>query len=492
MCPRRAVKSVASFIGRLFVSTPNEHVVKTIQEFVSLIAPIAKVYPKALFGFVALSEPEGLVLCQGHIVLPTGPNLPPPMSVKTASICACVVSLVELKLDCEKLIFALLGDGVETPVGNVRFPGTAEGPYPLSASLQRFPSNFYTANAHPLSLSLSLSMSSSRFANRLAEFQNDLRACADPFDSLMELATELGLPSSRWSESVLHVTAHNVVAVDLERHIVNRSVKLALLAAHGLDRGYARLGYRVQTVDGKVIQRRAVDAGELYWSAKEQYDVGEVDVSVPQGAIIQCFASYKGYWQHQGWVTTPGTFINLRRVAYEAFDPGLANLTKYLSDPRTLRQDARLLELGVATLLYMKGFAPSPFAGKFSTDAPDLLASTPSGNIAVVECTTGAIDSEGKLSKLLNRTALLAERLRVGGYAHVRCLPVIVTTLSRDEITDISLAAENGIIVVSSEDLAAAVNETMVPGNADRLFDEQWRKVHPTQDSLFQENNGGR
>jgi len=160
-------------------------------------------------------------------------------------------------------------------------------------------------------------------------------------------------------------------------------------------------------------------------------------------------------------------------------------MKKYLFDPKQLKQNARQLEVGVANLLFMHGFSVNSLAGQFLTDAVDLLAVTPSGNFAVVECTTGAIDNDGKLSKLLARTASLSERLRQAGHAHLKCLPVVVTTLSRDAVTDLPLAAENGVAVLTVEDLRQAVEETLLPRDADRLFEVQWASVQTVQDSLF-------
>jgi hypothetical protein len=309
-----------------------------------------------------------------------------------------------------------------------------------------------------------------------------------PYDSIGELAVELGLRSVRWDTCTVDFSANNVVAADLQREIVGGTAKLALLAAHGIDLKAARLGYRVLS-SGRVIARRSVGSDELAWRDTEPYRVGELDVQVPDGALVQCFASYDGQWLHQGWVVQPGSYANVRRVAHEALDANFENTRKYLFDEKIHKQDARYLESGVANLLFMLGFSVDPLFGKLMTDNPDLLASTPSGNILVVECTTGAIDNDGKLTKLLSRTRLLVEKLRQAGHAHVRCLPVIVTSIPRSSITDLQSATDAGIVVASFEDLEAALTKTMVPQNADVLFDERWQSVHPIQDSIFPDMN---
>jgi hypothetical protein len=203
---------------------------------------------------------------------------------------------------------------------------------------------------------------------------------------------------------------------------------------------------------------------------------------------VQCFASYRGRWTHQGWIADPDNSANLRRLAHEVFDANLDGIRRSLFDVKQLKQNARTLEAGVANLLFLHGFAVNPLSSQFMTEAADLLAFTPQGNIAVVECTVGAIDNDGKLSKLLARTVALSEKLKATGNAHLKCLPVVVTTLPRDAITDLELASEKGIVVVTVEDLQRWLEETQIPRESDRSFDALWTSVHPSQTSLFPTN----
>lgn len=461
----------------------SDHEQQKVDEFFALSAAGEGAYGHANFSFIAVSSSDGLELAQGHVILPVGSNVPPTLEVITPSICGCSVLLSDLGVDYRGLISALVSGGIDTPIGRLRFACPEGMQHAPSAYIERFPANFYTSFLHPLHLSISFA--SHLFMNRQAEFQNDLRAGVKPYDSVIELANELGLRPLRWDVCSLDISAHTLVGVDLRRRIRDGIAHLAMLAAHGIDLAPARLGYRIQTAAGKVIERRAVDADSLQWSDSEDVRVGEFTVTVPEGALIQCFASYRGQWTHQGWIVNPDTSVNPRRVAHEVFDADMNVMKKYLFDPKQLKQNARQLEAGVANLLFMHGFAVNPLAGQYMTDAADLLAVTPTGNFIVVECTTGAIDNDGKLSKLLARTALLSERLRLAGHAHLKCLPVVATTLARDATTDLAVAAEKGIVVLTAEDLQQAVEDTLLSRDADRLFDTQWAAVHPTQDSLF-------
>lgn len=454
-----------------------------VAEFFSLASIDEVAFEHANFSFLAVRSDDGLELAQGHIILPVTANVPPKTEVITPSICGCSVRLSEINVDSNLLIDALFGPGLDTPVGKLRFgrdPSSSSAPY---AHLQKFPADFYTAVPHPLHLSISAP--SPFFANRQAEFQNDLRAAVIPYDSVFELANELGLRPLRWDLRALDISAHSPVGVDLQRRIKGGVADLAMLAGRGVDVSHARLGYRVLTaVDGKVVQRGAFQGNQLTWKQRGDVQIGEASVNVPDGALIQCFASYRGQWTQQGWIGNPDTSLNPRRVAHEVFDANLQILAKYLSDPKELKQNARQLEIGVAHLLFICGFAVHHFEGRLLDDAVDLLAVTPRGNFALVECTTQAIDNGGKLSKLLERTAKLSARLSEAGYGQSRCLPVVVTTLSRGAVADLAVATEKGIVVFAAEDLEKTIEDTRRPRDADELFDLQWNSVHPMENSL--------
>ena len=455
---------------------------KKVDEFIALAATGDGAYKHANLGFIAIDGTGGIELVQGHVILPVGSFVPRKVEVTTPSILGCSVPLSELGVDYRGLVDAVLADGIDTPVGRLRFAQRDGLHSAFSAHLARFPADFNTSLLHPLHLSIS--SGSHLFADRRAEFQNDLRAHSEPYDSVEELANELGLRPLRWDASILDISAHTLVAVDLGRRVQGGIANLAIVVARGVDRVHARLGYRVLSATGAVLERRALESRDLSWGDHEDAHIGEIAVTVPEGAVIQCFASYRGQWAHQGWVGNPDMAVNPRRAAHETFDANMDALRKYLFDPKQLKQDARQLETGVANLLFMHGFSVNPLAGQLMADAVDLLAVTPKGNFVVVECTTGAIDNSGKLSKLLARTATLRDRLRQAGHAHLRCLPVVVTTLPKVAVTDLALATGQGIVVLTLEGLQKAVEETLLPRDADRLFDEHWALMNPAQDLL--------
>jgi hypothetical protein len=467
------------------------HESRKINEFFGLLAGTEKSYSNATFSFLAVKNDTGsLTLFQGHVALSASPKARRSMEILTSSICGYSVSLSELNVDYMGLVDALMSDGVETPVGRLEWGTTpGESSTSLSAHFERFPFNFNQQQAHPLLLTLSGARH--LFINRSAEFQNDLRAASTPYDSVTELATEFGLRPLRWDMCTLDMSAQPTVSVELGRTIENCTATLALLVAPNIDIAPARLGYRVQGADGEIVERASVDGKDLKWRTTEAHRVGEFRVGVPEGAAIQCFASYNGQWSHQGWITDPRASANVRRVAHGTFDEELSGVMRCISDKKLKETNARIAETGIANLLYMLGFAVNPLAAPHMSDGPDILASTLSGNLLVVECTTGAIDNDGKLSKLLSRKDLLSERLHASGHGHIRCLPVMVTTLKLENTTHVQHATEKGVVVIGKEELESWLETTKSVQDADQLFERYWQQTQlhdATWDAL---NNNG-
>ena len=80
----------------------------------------------------------------------------------------------------------------------------------------------------------------------------------------------------------------------------------------------------------------------------------------------------------------------------------------------------------------------------------------------VVECTLGLLRADSKLSKLAARAAALRQLLRGSNFSHLRVLPVIVTAMTKDEISaDADQARQLGIVVVTRENLERLLAEAL-------------------------------
>jgi hypothetical protein len=159
-------------------------------------------------------------------------------------------------------------------------------------------------------------------------------------------------------------------------------------------------------------------------------------------------------------------------TAYETFDPKLDNLKSIITNAQTRGQDAREFETAIAWLLWMVGFSVAHLGmGRRSRDAPDQVIVAPSGNFAVIECTTGLLKAENKLALLHDRAEAVRRRLAVSNNTHLRVLPVIVTSKTVAEIRpDIEAAEKLGAACVTREGLDRLIDRTLLQPDADQIY----------------------
>lgn len=238
-----------------------------------------------------------------------------------------------------------------------------------------------------------------------------------------------------------------------------------------MDRSQISIGYRILD-KGFVATRHSVSGTDLEWSEEEARDVGSTQIAVPPASLVNCYARYKGVTYHSGFIVDPQVYQNSRRSAYEVFDPELKDLVDLLQTRDKKR--SRDLEAAVASLLWMLGFNTCHLGGtKLLQDGPDILATTPEGHVIVVECTVGMLKADSKMPKLLARTVAVREQLAKSGHNHLRVLPVMLTTLSTEEIaSEIGDAVSNGVYVLAADDFPEAITRTLIPPHADQLFSQ--------------------
>ena len=119
---------------------------------------------------------------------------------------------------------------------------------------------------------------------------------------------------------------------------------------------------------------------------------------------------------------------------------------------------------------------------KPTRDAPDLIAVTPNGDVAVIECTMGLLKAENKLPRVIARAETIRTRIRASGNSHLRVLPVMVTSMTREEIkADVEQAEKLAVGILAREDLLDALNRTLLLPNAQTIYEEATRNVHEAQ-----------
>jgi hypothetical protein len=254
--------------------------------------------------------------------------------------------------------------------------------------------------------------------------------------------------------------------------------------ADALDVARLRIGYKVFRKD--IVDRASVDGSTIEWRQEDDIKTGICRVQVGDASLLQAFLSYAGTSLHQWWITDPQKRFNPRYAIHQIFDEDIEMLKQMLLKPET--DKPYVFEGAVSTLLNLLGFSVSNY-GRIPKlqKGPDIIAVSPSGHIGVIECTIGLLDENDKLAKLVQRTKLIRDRLNETGHGFLQVQPVIVTPLSRHEVTaNLETAGKHNIAVVCREDLQAMLNQIGLTPNADRLFQEA-KKLIPSagQANLF-------
>lgn len=313
-----------------------------------------------------------------------------------------------------------------------------------------------------------------------------LKAADKPYDSVQELLGEYGLGALRGDRATLEVVAVTSVQVLARSQVAGTVAELGIWMGRSLKRANVRLGYRI-IKNGQVVQRDSVAGTALSWEEEGVAAIGVMQLQVPLGAVVQCIASYDGHAHQVQWRADPATHLNPRGAVLALVDPRREILRTYLlPEPPFKGKVADDFEAGIAWLLWALGFSTAAFGSNpKTTDAFDTVAVSPSGDFVVVECTLGLLKADSKLSKLSERAARVRESLAESNLKHLRVLPVIVTALTMEQVkVDIPSAEENGILVLTRENLSSALEVEMLRfPDADALFKKGLSQAQERQEA---------
>lgn len=318
----------------------------------------------------------------------------------------------------------------------------------------------------------------------------ELKGADQPFDSLDELLGFLGLPSLAQigDQTTLEIAMRSPAMISDTSGIVKGKAIIKCRVAATLDPKKIKLGIKILHRDS--TDRSFIQGDHLEWTVDGNFRIGTAKIDVGEAPLAQTFISYNGTALHQWWILDAEKRLNARHAIYEVFDADLKLIRQFLFSPS--KKDDRAFEHGVALLLDLFGFSVSHHGTiKKLEDGPDIIAITPIGNVGVIECTTGLLDEDDKLAKLVKRTKLIKERLSKSGYGYLGTYPVIISALSRNEVeAHLEEAGKNGIAVICKENLENLLTRVSFPPNPDSLLQEALQLIPGSgQQSLFKESN---
>lgn len=300
----------------------------------------------------------------------------------------------------------------------------------------------------------------------------ELKAASPPYLSFQELLLDYGVPVPQGFGIFETFQALPIVVDNQRSRLHGSTASISLKVERGIDPGDVQLGV-VAIKTGETAYRQNIPGTSLNWEDDGQFSVGSIQCDVPAGRAIQAIASLRGTAFHYWWVLDPLQIPNTRKAVYEVVDSDLSILRDFMIASGS-KGSARDLESAVAWLLWMLGFSVAHLGTSTKTqDAVDILATTPSGNFALVECTTGVISTDKKVANLLSRKAIVLERLSRASQNQIRVLPVIVTSKGREEVAqEIGPAQERGVLVLTRDDLVEMLNRTDMLPDADQLYND--------------------
>jgi hypothetical protein len=468
------------------MSNPNEQACK---DFEGLISKWKAAYVWSVHSYVAVKAPEGPRLLFGRILLvPTHDGVnETPFHFETEHIIAGrFVKMATPDATAELIARAKVGQmdtdnnttSLATDIPNSIRAHFAPIYHPLISDGPRLPSLIVHGPAkHNLLVS----------AGDNKQLDWELKAGEVPFDSLDELLIHCTLPTlmQMGDNSTLEIIARPPAAIRAKSIIKGKKAAIECWMAKALEGGKLRIGYRILQKEQQFI-RGSVTGNSIKWRNEEDLKIGIYRIPLGETLAVQAFLSYDSIALHQWWITDPKKHLNPWQAIHQIFDQDLELLKKMLLKPETDKSPA--FESAVSTLLTLLGFSVVNY-GRIPKlqKGPDIIAVTPSGHVGIIECTIGLINANDKLAKLVQRTALIKDKLADVRYGHLQLQPAIVTPLSREEVAaDLAAAGEHGIAVVCKQELENALNQVSLPPNADRMFQDT-KKLIPASDqtSLF-------
>ncbi len=440
-----------------------------IQAFLTGLESCGASFPLVHFAFIAFKHNDRFEIWRGRLSLKWTNPPAAPRHFASENICAGTYDIADLGLESPRqFVDAVLSGIIMTPGGKLYFS-------PPEGDVHR--THFESLHAD--------GVRSQRREQRLTirgghvqtnvkswEVDWELKGSSPPYDNLPDLCNEYGIGFIVEQQRTIEIATMNLAKIGHDSIVNGTNAKCVLVVAASLDYSNASFGYIVY--EKNVPKKRGtLLSTDFTWTHADSVHRGEATLEVSPAAVMHCYAAFKGNAQHHYWIADPTTTQNPRRAAYETFDRGLKILEHLSSQALSRTPNADEFEASVANLLWILGFSVMHLGDiDRTTNAADILAATPNGNILVVECTSGLPKSD-KAGILNARARAVRQNLAGSGNEHLRVLAILVTArpleevkLRREEIL------KDGVLLLTRDDFKPTVDRTLLYPDADRIFEE--------------------
>lgn len=450
-----------------------EHDQKNVDAYFAALKAVEPAVKHDWLSYLAVRHEGEFILLQAslqrHILKPSFVDT----LVSTQNIRAGRCLLKDIGLTPRKLVDALFAGSIKVHNTELKFPGD------YSNARSTYFAPFWPPALQMQSRTNALQISGGQQASFIRQPMLDweLRASPTPYENLQELAYQFQLGALQGNGAVnVLMLAYPAAFIDDASRVHGEKADVGIRLFPGLKKKDVAIGIRVLKPDGS-IERMQIAGCDLKWTKLPTFNLGTTQIQVPKAAALQCFAVYGGDTQNSYWVTDPSTAHNTRRVALQAYDAQLGKLKEMLFRDTYRGPEARDFEAAISWLFWMLGFSVAHLSATKTSDGPDIIATSPNGNLAVVECTTGLLKTDNKLPNLYERAQAMRKSLEMSGNNAVRVLPIMVTAKSRNDVaTELEQAERHGVLVFTREDIESALNGTLVLPNAEQIF-TNWQQA---------------
>lgn len=456
--------------------------VQNVHSFSKLVSRWKPAVRSLIRTYAAVRSENGWLLRYG--LLSFSPELPIPkdkhLFVATKSIRAGIDAIAIMPCEIDKFIESVAAGNFGLSVGgeDLIFGG---GETDSSFNPSRPPRASFSRRLPCLTITTRNNVS---LIDRPEDLDLDMKAHDQPFDGVQDLLSTLGIPvDPRYnSNSIIEIVLPTPAMIVDESQIISEKLSIKIKASPNIAPNVIRIGVRAHTENGQV--RFTLREDKIIWDQVGDWLYGSCVHPLPNVSHAQCFLNYGEDFLHSWWIVDPTKALNKRVGVYTLFDQDKQALRELLYPERSRSRD---IESGIAQLMSLHGFIVGKIGRR--SDAPDVLAETPSGKLLVIECTTDLPDKGDKLSKLIQRTIKIAEYVSKNSGSYLDIQAVLATSLTEAESgPHRDLAIKHKVALVCKEQIEELLNRLDVPENPDQIFEEAKQLAEQDQGELF--NNG--
>jgi len=220
----------------------------------------------------------------------------------------------------------------------------------------------------------------------------------------------------------------------------------------------------IREFPGKGIETRKQVGNLIVWQPEQNsLRKGVLDLTLSNADSVQTMLVVGNRTVLRRWFFDSGKAVNSRYVATQLFDKDLKQLRRSLVDAT----DSVAFERGVASLFFLLGFSP---ALQLESASPDILITTPGGQIVLVECTIKISNFHNKVGKLVDRRNALVKVLEASNHnlrvdAFLICgLPISQIAVDQNSLT------QHQVVLLSREGIVQAFDQLRIPSNPDEFL----------------------